>query len=74
MLGILLAAFFIGSATAIASSSGEDSKESSDVEKPEDGHSSTLTGPDNHYSHTRQWEDPDSGDYWKHKIDITIDE
>jgi len=68
---------FIGllGATGLAGSSGgSDNKDSDDDNTNVDisKYTNDLFKPGNHFSHTRYWENSETGDYIKRKIDIDI--
>ncbi len=73
ILELLALAGLFGATQAIAHNGG-DSDDSDDDNTDVDisKYLNDLYKPGNHFSHTRYWENSETGDYIKHKIDIDI--
>ena len=73
ILELLALAGLFGATQAIAHN-GSDSDDSDDDNTGVDisKYTNDLFKPGNHFSHTRYWENSETGDYIKHKIDIDI--
>ncbi len=71
----LLALFSLFGATQAIAHNGSDcddsDDESTDVDISKYFHDDFKSG--NHHSYTRYWENPETGDYKRHTIDIDID-
>ncbi len=69
ILELLALVGLFGATQAIAHDGSDDSDDDNvDISK----YLNDLYKPGNHYSHTRYWENSETGDYIKHKIDIDI--
>ncbi|NQV16332.1 hypothetical protein HQ531_12800 [bacterium] len=74
MVNLLVYAFAAVCMALIVNSEDDDTRKSGkDVDKPVSKYPPIIPGSGKHYSWTKYEEDPDTGDYRKHKIDIDID-